>query len=94
MERSSEADKYGIYLANLAHFQESDEKQLAEKLEQSDVPQLRYWRWPNGAKSALSVTGDIDSVTLTDFVLRIIENLWPMSYRLKWGRRALLKSVA
>jgi peptidoglycan/xylan/chitin deacetylase (PgdA/CDA1 family) len=76
VERSNEADNYGIYLANLTHFEESDEKPLAEKIEQSDVPLLRYWRWPNGAKSALSVTGDIDSVTLTDFVLRIFENLW------------------
>ena len=30
-------------------------------------------RWPNGFKSALSVTGDIDSITLFDFMMRIFE---------------------
>jgi peptidoglycan/xylan/chitin deacetylase (PgdA/CDA1 family) len=79
VERSDKADGYGIFLDNLSDFKESGEKSLTEKIEQSDFPLLRYWRWPNKARSALSVTGDIDSVTLTDFVLRIFENLRPRS---------------
>jgi hypothetical protein len=79
VERSREAARYGIYLPDLTHFQETDERPLAEKIEKSDAPLLRYWRWPNGAKSALSVTGDIDSVTLIDFALRVCENLWSRS---------------
>jgi peptidoglycan/xylan/chitin deacetylase (PgdA/CDA1 family) len=65
---------YGLYLDNLARFGEADEKPLTRKLEQSPAPLLRYWRWPDRARSALSVTGDIDSITLLDFFLRILEN--------------------
>jgi hypothetical protein len=74
VERSERADNYGIYLSHLEQFNEADEKPLAAKLEQSGVPLLRYWRWPDQSRSALSVTGDIDSITLVDFALRILEN--------------------
>jgi peptidoglycan/xylan/chitin deacetylase (PgdA/CDA1 family) len=63
-----------VYLGELAQFSEVDEKPLAERLEQSQSPLLRYWRWPDRARCALSVTGDIDSITLIDFALRIWEN--------------------
>ena len=74
VEKSDHPDDYGVYLSDLAHFQEADEKPLTHKIEQSSAPLLRYWRWPERARSALSVTGDIDSVTLIDFVLRVFEN--------------------
>jgi peptidoglycan/xylan/chitin deacetylase (PgdA/CDA1 family) len=80
VERSEQSDKYSIYLNNLSQFQEADEKSLSERIERADAPLLRYWRWPDHARSALSVTGDIDSVTLIDFVLRIFEN-WRQNWR-------------
>jgi hypothetical protein len=64
----------GIYLGYLHRFGRADEMALVRQIEQANVPLLRFWRWPNRAKSALAVTGDIDSMTLTDFVLRILEN--------------------
>lgn len=76
VERSEQPCNYGIYLTNLAQFSIADEKPLSQKIEKSDAPLLRYWRWPNEARSALSVTGDIDSITVTDFALRILENWW------------------
>ena len=63
-----------VYLDDLAQFGEVDEKPLAERLGQLQSPLLRYWRWPDRARCALSVTGDIDSITLIDFALRIWEN--------------------
>jgi peptidoglycan/xylan/chitin deacetylase (PgdA/CDA1 family) len=66
-------DNYGIYLNNMVQFGEADEKPLTKIIEQSQAPLLRYWRWPDRARSALSITGDIDSITLVDFVLRILE---------------------
>ncbi len=63
-----------LFLDGLRQFGEADEKKLSARIEKSNAPLLRYWRWPERARSALSVTGDIDSITLTDFVLRIIEN--------------------
>ncbi len=73
VELSDQPDNYGIYLTNLADFQEADEKPLSEVIEHSNAPLVRYWRWPNQAKSALAITGDIDSITMIDFVLRIFE---------------------
>ena len=73
VERSDQPDNYGIYLNDLADFQVADEKPLSEIIEHSDAPVLRYWRWPHQARSALSITGDIDSMTLIDFVLRVFE---------------------
>jgi peptidoglycan/xylan/chitin deacetylase (PgdA/CDA1 family) len=74
VEQSDQRDNYGVYFNNLAHFKETDEKWLTEELQQSNTPLIRYGRWPNRAKSALSITGDIDSMTLGDFALRILEN--------------------
>jgi peptidoglycan/xylan/chitin deacetylase (PgdA/CDA1 family) len=73
VERSDQRENYGIYLNDLQHFQVTDEKALSEKIERSKAPLLRYWRWPYQTKSALAITGDIDSMTLSDFALRIFE---------------------
>jgi peptidoglycan/xylan/chitin deacetylase (PgdA/CDA1 family) len=73
VEASNQADKYGIYLNNLSDFSEADKKPLIETIERSGSPLIRFWRWPNGSKSALTITGDIDSITLWDFGLRLLE---------------------
>ncbi len=73
VERSDQPENYGIYLNDLADFQTADEKPLCETIGRSDAPVLRYWRWPHQARSALAITGDIDSITLIDFVLRVFE---------------------
>jgi peptidoglycan/xylan/chitin deacetylase (PgdA/CDA1 family) len=41
-------------------------------IDSSPAPLVRIWRWPNGCRSALSVTGDIDSLTIQDFFLRFL----------------------
>lgn len=74
VEEGDNPDNYGIYLNNLTQFNEIDEVPLSQKVENSGAPLLRFWRWPNQARSAVSVTGDIDSITLIDFVLRVYEN--------------------
>ena len=76
VEKSDQPESYGIYLADLADFQEIDEKPISEAVELSTAPLIRYWRWPEKAKSALAITGDIDSITLIDFVMRILEGWW------------------
>jgi peptidoglycan/xylan/chitin deacetylase (PgdA/CDA1 family) len=80
VEKSDKPHNYGIYLHDLANFQESDEKRISEAIEASDAPLLRYGRWPAGAKSALAVTGDIDSITLFDFAMRVLE-VWRQNGR-------------
>jgi hypothetical protein len=74
VEISNNPNAYNIYFNDLSQTTEADEKELTQRIEQMDLPLLRYWRWPNRARSALSITGDIDSLTIIDFMLRIIEN--------------------
>jgi hypothetical protein len=57
-------------------FDKAEQKALSREIEQSDTPLIRYWRWPNQARSAVSVTGDIDAITINDFILRILETLF------------------
>ncbi|HZD60846.1 MAG TPA: hypothetical protein VE439_10400, partial [Anaerolineae bacterium] len=46
---------------------------LVNAIEESGKPIIRLWRWPDGARSALSCTGDIDSITIIDFARRFVE---------------------
>lgn len=46
---------------------------LVAEIEALDKPLLRFGVWPDRARAALSITGDIDSITIQDFFLRIIE---------------------
>lgn len=61
---------YAIYL-NQIQFSPEDERPLLAQLAQNDAPLICAGRWPDGAQSALSVTGDIDAVTLWDYLLRL-----------------------
>jgi peptidoglycan/xylan/chitin deacetylase (PgdA/CDA1 family) len=49
----------------------TSELKIIEYIETSPGPLVRYWRWPQGAKSALCVTGDLDALTLLDYVHRL-----------------------
>jgi hypothetical protein len=69
VETSLNPDQYPFYLDHRAFFRE-DERRLIAQIEGSDFPLARWGRWPNGARSALSVTGDIDALTLWDYGLR------------------------
>lgn len=46
---------------------------LLSRLETLDAPLIQFGAWPNGSRAALAITGDIDSVTIQDFFLRILE---------------------
>jgi peptidoglycan/xylan/chitin deacetylase (PgdA/CDA1 family) len=55
--------------------QEQVEKRsaLVAKIEALDKPLIRFGIWPQSARAALAITGDIDSITVQDFFLRILE---------------------
>lgn len=71
VERGSRADCYAFYL-DQARFNSEDQRPLLSQIEESDSPLLRFGRWPNGAHSALAITGDIDALTLWDYGLRFL----------------------
>ena len=53
-------------------FTELDERPLLSQIEQGEFPLVRFGRWPQGARSALCVTGDIDALTLWDYAKRLL----------------------
>lgn len=46
---------------------------LVQQIEELDTPFVRFACWPDGCQAALAISGDIDSVTIQDFFLRIVE---------------------
>jgi len=71
IETSPEGQAYSIYL-HRPTFTCEDERPLLKQLNHRGIPLIRLARWPNGAQSALCVTGDIDAMTLWDYGLRVI----------------------
>lgn len=70
VEISSKPDLYYYYL-DRSSFSRQEERPLVAQIEAADFPLARLGRWPNGARSALAITGDIDALTLWDYGLRI-----------------------
>jgi peptidoglycan/xylan/chitin deacetylase (PgdA/CDA1 family) len=68
LEESDDRGIYGAYV-DVADTDWS-ETAVLDSIEQSPGPLVRISRWPNGARGAVAVTGDIDALTLKDFVLR------------------------
>jgi hypothetical protein len=52
----------------------SDQIALRRRVLASEHPILAIDRWPDGARSALALTGDIDALTVQDFMHRVREN--------------------
>ncbi len=70
---SEDARVYPFYLER-PDFKPEDERPLLARIEDGDWPMLRLGRWPDGARSALCITGDIDALTLWDYGLRFLGN--------------------
>ncbi len=64
------ASRCAIYL-DPATLSRMTEVELVNHIENSPGPLVRYWRWPDGAKCALCVTGDLDALTLLDYASRL-----------------------
>ncbi|MEO8970500.1 MAG: polysaccharide deacetylase family protein [Ktedonobacteraceae bacterium] len=75
----SEAHLYTLYLDEPEGLGKTRQEQLQrrstliETIERLEKPLIRFANWPDGNRAALAISGDIDSVTVQDFFLRIIE---------------------
>jgi peptidoglycan/xylan/chitin deacetylase (PgdA/CDA1 family) len=73
------ADMFSLYLDMPEDLGDTREEQqyryseLVQRIEQLDAPFLSFGYWPDGYHAALAISGDIDSVTIQDFFLRVIE---------------------
>jgi hypothetical protein len=71
VETGPAAPRCAMYLTPTELADSNDEVQLIDFIETSSVPLVRFWRWPSAARSALSVTGDLDALSLTDYFARL-----------------------
>jgi len=70
VESGADARPYAFYL-DQRDFVPEDGRPLLKQVERGTWPLLRLGRWPDGAHSALSITGDIDALTLWDYSSRV-----------------------
>ncbi len=73
VERSSSPGEHAVFIDRYATFARQDEAAMLAEIENSPFPVLRLWRWPDGMRSGFTVSADVDSVTLMDFVRRALE---------------------
>jgi peptidoglycan/xylan/chitin deacetylase (PgdA/CDA1 family) len=71
LEISEERARYSVYF-DWPNFAPADERPLIQQIEANKSPLIRTGRWPNGARSALAITGDIDALTVWDYGLRLV----------------------
>lgn len=72
LDHSETASSCGIYLDDEILKKLSNDVDLINYIENSNTPLVRFWRWPDGTKSALCFTGDLDALTLIDYFTRIL----------------------
>jgi hypothetical protein len=65
------AARCGTYLDSAMLAQLTSEVELINHIEGATSPLVRYWRWPDGARSAMCATGDLDALSLVDYVSRL-----------------------
>jgi len=75
VETGGMASSCGTYIDAETLSKLSSEVQIINYIEASPAPLVRFWRWPNGAKSALSLSGDLDALSLQDYASRFIPRI-------------------
>jgi len=74
-----DASMYALYLDEPEGLGTMREEQvqrcsrLVQQIEELEAPLLHFGCWPDGCRAALAISSDIDSVTVQDFFLRILE---------------------
>lgn len=71
-EKAANTENYSIYLKKIKNFSTEDEITILNEIHSTKLPLVRFWRWPGGCRSALSITGDIDALTSVDFFSRFL----------------------
>lgn len=67
------ASDCSLRLGGWRSFEDTDKRAVVEVIDSSEAPLVRIWRWPRGARCAMSLTGDVDSMTIVDFIRRPLE---------------------
>ena len=70
VEVGERADGYAVHLGRVERDDFAAIDACRRVIEESRKPLVRFGMWPDACKSALSVTGDIDALTIWDFMHR------------------------
>ncbi len=70
VEVGDRSDGYSVHLGSLEKHDYAAIEASRRVIAESPRPLVRFATWPRGCGSALSVTGDIDALTIWDFVRR------------------------
>jgi hypothetical protein len=70
VEETRRAGDHSVFVER-ERFSAEEELPLLDELERSEAPLVRLGRWPNGARSALCLTGDLDALTIWDYAMRV-----------------------
>ncbi len=71
VETGERAADCGIYIDERTLAGLTTQVQLINYIEASPGPLIRLWRWPDGYKSAMCITGDLDALSLLDYASRL-----------------------
>ena len=70
-ETSETAEAYTIYL-DYPQFNPKQKREILALLQNPELPLLKLSLWPQGKRSAFCITGDIDCLTIWDYILRFM----------------------
>jgi hypothetical protein len=70
VETGERSDGYAVHLGRVEHGEPATIEACRRVIDESKRPLVRFGTWPRGARSAFAVTGDIDALTIWDFVQR------------------------
>ncbi|MDM8519991.1 polysaccharide deacetylase family protein [Anaerolineales bacterium HSG6] len=70
IEYSTKRELYAYYF-DQPQFVPRHKRFLLAQIEGTNFPLVRLSRWPNGTQSAISITGDIDALSVWDYFLRL-----------------------
>jgi hypothetical protein len=77
VERGIDPSDCSVYLDRPGGLPPAESATIAAELARSNYSLVRICRWPDGARACLAITGDIDALTIGDFVSRTWEVMWP-----------------
>jgi peptidoglycan/xylan/chitin deacetylase (PgdA/CDA1 family) len=71
LEIGADAQRCAVYLDDATLSRLTSQVALIDHIEATPGPLLRYGRWPDGAKSAFCISGDLDALSLWDYASRL-----------------------
>ncbi len=70
VKNDDSAERCAIYVDRETQAGLKSEVEFIDHIESAAGPLVRFWRWPDGARSVLSITGDLDALSLVDYTPR------------------------